>query len=474
MLLAPAISGATAYVAAERQEPLFSASMVLRINPPPTSAMDINAFGLSQDLSETYRSLITFTPVMDRVVEALALPYSADDLREKVTATSVTDTQLVRVSVSDPDPNRAVAIADTIASEFTLYVIEESQAQLQNQVSGINTSIADQDVQLELVESELADLDRPENDDNDEVQAQIRELETERTELESLLNSLQQQSQAVASAVGTSQVQVSVSDPASTPEDPYAPRVAFYALLGVFIGLLIAVGAVALLEYMDNSVKGDTDYPALTGTPVLTTIGAIPNLRPGGNQVYVVSEPRSPSAEAIRMLRTNLEFAAAGKPIKSLTISSSGPGEGKSTISANLAVVMAQAGLRTVLLDADLRKPSLHKIFGVSSDNGLTRLLTHPDERWQDASIRVAVPNLSLIPSGPVPPNPSDLLSIDAFPQLLARITDDVDIIIVDTPPVLAVSDPLVVGRHTDAVLLVAKSGQTRRDALRHSAEALQ
>jgi capsular exopolysaccharide synthesis family protein len=254
----------------------------------------------------------------------------------------------------------------------------------------------------------------------------------------------------------------------------YAPRVAFNTVIGVFIGLLIAVGAVALLEYMDNSVKGDTDYATLAGTPLLTTIGALPNLRPGGNQVYVVSDPRSPSAEAIRLLRANLEFAAAGKKIKTLTVSSSGPGEGKSTTSANLAVVMAQAGLRTVLLDADLRKPSLHKIFGTTNDSGLTRLLTHPELRWQDAAIRVAVPNLSLIPSGPLPPNPSDLLSIDAFPALLARIAAEADIIVVDTPPVLAVSDPLVVGRHTDAILLVAKSGQTRRDALRHSAEALQ
>ncbi|MEJ7900879.1 MAG: CpsD/CapB family tyrosine-protein kinase, partial [Thermomicrobiales bacterium] len=240
------------------------------------------------------------------------------------------------------------------------------------------------------------------------------------------------------------------------------------------VGLLIAVGAVALLEYMDNSVKADSDYLDLASAPLLTTIGAIPNLRPGGNQVYVVSEPRSPSAEAIRMLRANLEFASAGKQIDTLAITSSSPGEGKSTVSANLAVVMAQAGLRTILIDADLRKPTLHKIYSIPNDKGLTRLLTHPDERWQDSATRVAVPNLWLIPSGPVPPNPADLLSIDAFPQLLTRIGAEADIIILDTPPVLAVSDPLVVARNTDAVLLVAKSGQTRRDALRHSAEALQ
>jgi capsular exopolysaccharide synthesis family protein len=173
------------------------------------------------------------------------------------------------------------------------------------------------------------------------------------------------------------------------------------------------------------------------------------------------------------MLRANLEFAAAGKPIKALAITSSNPSEGKSTVSANIAVVMAQAGLKTVLIDADLRKPTLHKIFGISNDVGLTRLLTHSEECWHDSATRVAVPNLTLIPSGPVPPNPADLLSIEAFPVLLQAIIAESDIVILDTPPVLAVSDPLVIARHTDAVLLVAKPGHTRRESLRHAAEAL-
>ncbi len=474
LLLAPVIAGTTAFIVSERQQPLYSASVVLRINPPATSTLDVNAVRLSQELGETYRALLTFTPVLDRTIEALDLPYTSDQLRSKVTATTVRDTQLVRVSVSETDPDRAALIANSLAREFTAYVNEDAQKQLEVQVSGLDDQISELEGDLAEINAQIVDLDVPQNDDNADIQAQIRTLESERSQVESQLDSLQQQVQVVASAVTSSRVQVTVSDPAFPPSSPYAPRVAFYSLLGAFVGLLIALGAVALLEYMDNSVKPDSDFQDLTGTAVLAIVATIPNLRAGGHQVYTVSEPRSPSSEAIRMLRANLEFAAAGKPIKALAITSSNPGEGKSTVSANIAVVMAQAGLKTVLIDADLRKPTLHKIFGISNDVGITRLLTHPEECWQDSSTRVAVPNLTLIPSGPVPPNPSDLLSIEAFPALLQKIALEADMVILDTPPVLAVSDPLVIARHTDAVLLVAKPGHTRRDALRHAADALQ
>lgn len=473
LLLAPIVAGATAFVVSDRQQPLYSASVVLRINPPVTGTLDVQAVQLSQELGETYRSLITYNNVMNGTIDALGLPYTADELRADVTASTIQDTQLVRVSVSNADPNLAAEIANTVASEFIAYVNQEDASQYQIQVANIENRLAELEAQRVDLRSELSQLDVPENDGNAEIQNRVDEIDVELAELDLLVESVQELSEATVGGVAATRVQVTISDPATAPETPYAPRVAFYTLLGAFVGLLIALGAVALLEYMDNSVKADSDYLDLANSPLLSTIGAIPNLRPGGNQVYVVSEPRSPSAESIRMLRANLEFASAGKRIATLAITSSSPGEGKSTVSANLAVVMAQAGLRTILIDADLRKPTQHRIFSIPNDKGLTRLLTHPEERWQLAATRVAVPNLWLIPSGPVPPNPADLLSIDAFRQLLDRVSAEADIIILDTPPVLAVSDPLVVGRNTDAVLLVAQSGQTRRDALRHSSEAL-
>ncbi|MGI8403737.1 MAG: polysaccharide biosynthesis tyrosine autokinase [Thermomicrobiales bacterium] len=473
LLIAPLISASVAFIVSNRQEPLYSASVVLRINPPASSGLDQSAFTVSQNLGETYRSLITFTPVMERVVKALDLPYDVDALRAKTTASTVRDTQLVRVAVSDTDPKQAALIANTIASEFTAYNSDEANTQIQAQLSGINTQITDTETKLAAVETELTRSNVPANTSNTETQNRINDLRMQQVQLQSRLDTLRQQSATIASDASSSQVQVSVSNPATAPKAPYAPRTAFYTLLGAFVGFLIAIGAVALLEYLDNSVNGDTDFAELAGTNLLTSVPVLQKLQPGGAQVYAITHPHSGAAEAIRLLRANLEFAAAVHPIQKLAITSAGPGEGKSTVTANLGVVMAQAGFKTVIIDADLRRPTQHRIFGIGNEHGLTRLLTHPDIPWTSEAQKVAVPGLMLIPSGPIPPNPSDLLSLDTLSSLLDRVSVDADVLLIDTPPVLAVSDALVVSLKADGVLLLARSGGTRKDSLRNAAAAL-
>lgn len=148
------------------------------------------------------------------------------------------------------------------------------------------------------------------------------------------------------------------------------------------------------------------------------------------------------------------------------------PGEGKSTLKANLGVVMAQSGAKTVILDGDLRKPTLHKVFGVQNDAGVTTLLTHPSKSWTSVSKQVATPNLFLVPCGPIPPNPSDLLSSERFKQLLERVQQDADIVLIDSPPVHSASDSLALAAHADSLLLVSQPHKTRTDALRDAAHA--
>jgi len=237
---------------------------------------------------------------------------------------------------------------------------------------------------------------------------------------------------------------------------------------------MIAVGAVALLEYLDNTVKAETDFPELVGAPLLAAIRTVPRIRAGREQLFVAEQRNSPAAEAVRLLRTNLDFAAAAQEIKTLAITSASPQEGKSTVTANLGVAMAQAGFSTVIVDADLRRPSQHRIFDVWNGHGLTSFLTRPDLPWRSAAVETGVANLALIPSGPLPPNPAELLTLDRFRQLLDELIETVDVVLVDTPPVLAASDPLVVAMHTDGVALVCRAGRTRTGALRHAAAALQ
>jgi len=154
-------------------------------------------------------------------------------------------------------------------------------------------------------------------------------------------------------------------------------------------------------------------------------------------------------------------------------VTSPGPSEGKSTVTANLAVAMAQAGFTTVIIDADLRRPSQHKIFAVPNERGLTTLLTHPDQPWNWAAVEVLSGSLYVIPSGPLPPNPADLLSSERWRQTLATIVEMVDFVLIDTPPILTASDPLVVAPAADGVVLVCRAGRTRREALRRATMAL-
>jgi non-specific protein-tyrosine kinase len=261
---------------------------------------------------------------------------------------------------------------------------------------------------------------------------------------------------------------VEMAATARIPTTPFEPNPTTAGLLGAFVGLLLGVALVALLEFLDNTIKPQQEVEQLTGAPLLASVPQLQNLKPGGHQVYTVVQPRSSAAEALR-----LEFAAASSDIRRLVVSSPNPGEGKSTTAANLGVVMAQGGMKVVIIDADLRRPTQHRVFGVPGDEGLTTLLTHPDRAWDDVAKRVAVANLMLIPAGPLPPNPSDLVSSQRFIRLLDKIDKEVDLIIIDSPPILAASDSLAIAAHADGVVLVCFSNRTRIDAVHHSAQSI-
>lgn len=268
-------------------------------------------------------------------------------------------------------------------------------------------------------------------------------------------------------------VPADVANTARVPGAPFEPRPMYTAQIGAIVGLLLGLVIVALLEYFYNAVTPEDDVQDLAGAPVLATVTQMQGVKPGGGQVFMLAQPTSSAAEALRLLRTNLQFASASKEIDKLVISSPGPGEGKSTVAANLGVVMAQGGITTVIIDADLRKPTQHRIFGVPGDQGVTSMLTDPDSPWQAHARKIALPGLFLVPSGSIPPNPFDLVSSDRFRDRIEEISQDVDLVIIDSPPVLSASDSLAMAAHADGMLLVAQSHKTRTDTLRHAAHSV-
>jgi len=192
------------------------------------------------------------------------------------------------------------------------------------------------------------------------------------------------------------------------------------------------------------------------------------------NQLITVSDPQSPIAEAYRTLRTNLEFSSLDHPLKSMVVTSAGPEEGKSTTLANLAVATAQAGRKVILVDCDLRRPRLHELFGVNNESGLTTMVVDETAMKQPPLQETGVPGLQLLPSGPHPPNPVELLASRRMAEVIDLLTGQADTVLFDAPPVITVTDAAVLASRVDGVLLVISAGATKRDYVRQAKALLE
>lgn len=190
--------------------------------------------------------------------------------------------------------------------------------------------------------------------------------------------------------------------------------------------------------------------------------------------LITLTNPRSPAAEAFRTLRTNLYFSSLDQALETLVVTSVAPGDGKSTTLSNLAVALSQGEKRTILVDADLRRPALHKLFGVSNSQGLTTMAVQTDALAEPPLLETGVDNLWLLPSGPLPPNPAEILGSRRMEEIIAALKTRADIILFDAPPVIAVTDAAVLGTKVDGVLLVVRAGKTRREHALRAKEILE
>ena len=265
---------------------------------------------------------------------------------------------------------------------------------------------------------------------------------------------------------------VSVVEAATTPGSPVRPSVPLNTILGALAGLVLAGGLAALLEYLDDTVKSPEDVEAAAG---LATLGGVARFhRPSSPEAgLVATRHRHPVAEAYRMLRTNVQFSTLERPAQTLLVTSANPGEGKTTTVANLALVMAQAGKRVIAVDSDLRRPALHRLLGVENGTGLTNLLLSQDGEMDGCVKATAFDNLWVLPSGPQPPNPSELLGSRRLEAVLQSLKQSADIIVMDSPPALAVADASILAARVDATLLVVDSGRTRAGSLQRAKESL-
>jgi capsular exopolysaccharide synthesis family protein len=470
LILAPLVAGGTAYWSLSNQQPLYSATATLYITQPQNpGTSDLSGLQAGERLGATYQQLVATDPVLNAVISQLNLPFTLSELRGMVSASAVTGTQLLKVSVSDTDPARAATIANGVAKEFSDSIARQSTELSSTSRQALDKQITDTESQISALTTQIQGLEQSTDANSPATQAQIASLRVSLNQLQTSYGNLLVQRQEMELNEAQIQNRVTVWEQARVPTAPYAPRTSLYTALALFAGLVLAVGGVVLIEYLDNTVKGDTEFTDLINAPVLSAINLLPHVTPGRHQLFVLDDPKSSVSEAIRLLRANIEFAAATREIALLGVTSANSGEGKSTTIANLAVAMAQGGYSVAIVDADLRRPSQHRIFEVSNERGLTTLITHPADHWASVAVNVGIPNLVLVPSGPLPPSPADLLSLERFKQILRQMSQSVDMVLVDTPPVLAVSDPLVVAPQLDGMIFVVQANRTRTDAVRRA-----
>ena len=267
---------------------------------------------------------------------------------------------------------------------------------------------------------------------------------------------------------------IRVIDHAEVPIRPVSPKKLQNMVLALIVGILGGCALAFFLEYLDDSIKNSDDVERLIGLPFL---GPIPSVDAQDmKSLYTVAhdQPKLPVSEAFRGLRTAVLFSASSdRELKSIMVTSSGPSEGKSTIALNLAITMAHGGKKVLLVDCDLRKPTLHKIFGLSDRSGLSNLIVDQTGDIKEATHESGIENLKVITCGPIPPNPSELLGSHRMADILKTLEADYDRVIFDSPPVMSVTDASVLGRMVEGVVLVVNSKKAAREAVIGSKKAL-
>lgn len=240
-----------------------------------------------------------------------------------------------------------------------------------------------------------------------------------------------------------------------------SPRLGRMLVFAGFIGLACGIALAIFLEALDDTLHSPEDVSAYTEAAFL---GMVPLLEDPSLGLITVVAPKSPPAEAYRTVRSNVHFAQVDQPAHTFLLTSAGAGEGKTMTTANLAAVFAQAGQEVLLVDTDLRRPSLHRIFGLSSERGLTNVLVG-ETTLDDVILETDVPGLRLVPTGPLPPNPAELLESQQMNRIIARCRDLADVVFFDSPPAIVLTDAVIMSSKVDRVILVAEAGQVTRDA---------
>lgn len=452
---------------------------------------------------------------------AKALPgVDVETIEERTSVRQGGDSNVLNISATDPDPAQARDIANAVAKG---YIENRRQAA----VSGLEQAAKDIEARLPALQTTIAQLDAkigegstvpgatsqlvtptapgsPGTPTRPAAQVEglagaagpastAEALKAARYAAAVQYETLFARQQELLVNISLKRGEAELIQEAKVPQEPVSPHPGRDAALGLFVGLLLGVGISFLREQLNDRLRSADEVEEISGLSLLARLPHDDDTAKGAGGVAVIERPTSPLAEAVRSLRTSIQYLSVDQPVKLIVVTSSIPGEGKSLVAANLATMFAQADYRTLLVSADLRRSSIDELFGKHPPSpGLTGVIapatgtagrangngrsevTSVANGSAAAVVKTPVANLLLLPSGPTPPNPAELLGSRRMSTLLTEWSSSADVVVIDTPPLLAVTDAAVLAARSDGVVLVAAVNETRRDALKQSVAILQ
>jgi capsular exopolysaccharide synthesis family protein len=441
----------------------YRSKAVVEVKPVDVNLADIATSGLDKALSMANEQQVASSQdVAAQAAGAIGWTGTPQSLLKHVTVQNPTDTQLLEITFNAGSGLEAQRGAAAMAAAYIDYRRQQAQDYVSHQEEALNTDIAKQnnDINAALAEARQS---KDQQVDQEAQQAKAKALQQ---------IAIDQGKLADLGSINTNPGQT-----IAAPNDPNgqsSPRPKLDVALGAFLGLIVGIGWALVDDRLDDSLRGRDDLEETMGLPVLAAIPKVDSWKNRESiKLVAIQEPRSPTAEAYRTLRTNVMVAAARHDVKTILISSALEGEGKSTTAANLAVVLAQSGKRVVLVSADMRKPRLHEFFGLENDRGLAEILTHKMPAWEGLQ-ESGVENLWIFTSGQVADAPAELLTSDRMIDFISERREVVDFIVIDSPPLLAVADGLELAARVDGVLYVADAEHTPRGALKEARRQLE
>lgn len=469
LIVGMVVAGGAAFAISRSLTPVYRAATTLLVDQASsvTPYTDYASVVTSQQLAKTYSELIKRRPTLEQALGNLQLSLTPTQLLGQIDVSLIRDTTLIVVTVEDTDPARAAAIANEIGRVFVAQVAQTQRSRFSSSEENLSR-------QLQQLQSDLSATQRAlENarGANSPRADEVARLETALLQYQNSYSTLLRSYEDLRIAEARVSDTVSIAEEAIASTVPVRPQTLLNTLVAALIGLAFAAAVALGFEYLDDTVKRPEDIQV----PNLPNLGMIGRLAPENlsDPLVVLRDPRASVAEAFRGLRTNIQFASVDRPLQTLLITSPGPGEGKSVVAANLACALAQSGQRVVLVDADLRHPTVHRLMKAPGRIGLTDALLAENGSLTAMLRATQVDNLRVLATGALPPNPAEMLGAARTRRLIENLKGQFDMVVLDSPPCMAVTDAIVLARQVDGVILVVQAGKTRREAASQAVRSL-